>query len=136
MSFKLSFGEPKYFVNEEKKIVTCVMVYRLKFPGDDWKMVNVLKQISDRYVVDKDNMIRYDFQVDAQAKLDPQDEFDAEVGKKVARAKAESYAYRYVAKQISQVYSKFVEDLTRMEAEFFKKADSVIEHNDRYLAQF
>lgn len=136
MSFKLSFGEPKYFVNEEKKIVTCVMDYRLKFPGDDWRMVNALKYISDCYIEDKDNMIRYEFQVDAQAKLDPQDEFDVEVGKKVARAKAESRAYQYVIKQMGQAYSKFVENLVRMEDEFFKKADSVIEHNNRYLSQF
>jgi hypothetical protein len=136
MSFKLSFGEPKYFVNEEKGVVTCVMNYRLKYPNEDWRLVNAIKYVADCYIEDKDNMLRYPFTVDAQAKLDPKDKFDVEVGKKVARAKAESSAYRYVTKQIEKVFAKFINKYVDMRDEFFVKADSVIEHNNHYLAQF
>lgn len=136
MSFKLSFDEPKYFVNEEKGIVTCVMGYRLMYPNEDCKLVHAIKCVADSCVPIDDNMLRYPFTVDAQAKLDPQDNFDVEIGKKVARAKAESSAYRYVTKQIEKVFSKFINKCTDMKNEFFVKADSVIEHNNRYLSQF
>lgn len=136
MKFKLSFEEPKFFINEKKGIVTCVMEYR--FAGADY----VLKDIADLFFGNKDlfgcdNPLKgYYTTVTASAKLDPQDKFDVEKGKKVARAKAESQAYRFISKTLSRVLEKYLTNLTISVGEFQTKALGVIEHNDRYIKQF
>ena len=140
MKFKLSFFEPNFYVNEKKKTVTCVMKYVLKLnqdaPNKSYEFETGLKYISDYYLNEEDNAIRYRFTVTDVAKLDPHDTFDVETGKKVARAKAESSAYRHMSKILNRVYGKFIDDLAAMTNEFTDKAESVIEHNNKYLAKF
>ena len=130
MRFKLSFDEPKFFVNEKMGIVTCVMHCYLK--GQDWAM----KEMGD--VIDgyKDNPISHGFTITEIAHLDPQDTFDVEIGKKVARAKAESSAYRYMTKSLIRVVGKYCNMLSDGLNAFGEKAAGVIAHNKRFLEQF
>ena len=137
MNFKLSFKEPTFYVNENKKTVTCVMTV---YPGikGDYKMENILNLIAREYLNPADyDAFKYSFSTVATAKLDPQDTFDIEVGKKVARTKAESAAYAYYARLVDRtIYGQFMDNLDVITEEFFDKADSVIEHNNEYLDKF
>lgn len=137
MNFKLSFKEPTFYVNETKKTVTCVMTVLPGVKGD-YKMENILNLIAREYLNPADyDAFRYSFSTVATAKLDPQDTFDIEVGKKVARTKAESAAYAYYSRLVDRlIYSRFMDDIDTITEEFFDKADSVIEHNNEYLDKF
>ena len=130
MNFKLSFDDPKFFVNEKKGIVTCVMHCYLK--GTDWALVDM----ANRVIGDKDNPISHGFTVTATANTDPQDTFDVEIGKKVSRAKAESMAYSFMSKSLTRIVEKYCCELAEGTTEFIGKAIGVIEHNNRYISQF
>ena len=137
MNFKLSFKEPRFYVNEEKKTVTCVMSVLPGIKGNN-KMESILNLIAREYL----NPADYEafanlFSTVATAKLDPQDTFDIEVGKKVARTKAESAAYAYYARLVDRaIYGQFMDNLDAITEEFFDKSDAVIEHNNEYLDKF
>lgn len=133
---KLTFGEPKFYVNEEKKVVTCVIGYRLNY--SDSKLCGLMAKMGEmKFKSFIDNPLNdYWWQIDAQAKLDPLDEFDVEIGKKVARAKAESKAYDYVSRCLCSAWDSVTEELCDMINNFCDKAGGVIEHNNRYIDQF
>lgn len=135
MKLKLSFNEPTFYVNESKKTVTCVMGYRLRVKGNN-ALESVIKYISDEYLVDDENAIRYPFVVSSTAKLNPLDKFDVETGKKVARAKAESLAYKHISRTLNRSIGKFVRESVELCAEFNRKAFDVCAHNDEYISKF
>ena len=137
MHFKLSFEEPKFYVNEEKQLVTCVLSANPQLLGNE-KINRVCEAIARQYLSKADyERFCYFFTVTANAKLNPADTFDVETGKKVARAKAESKAYSYYANLIDRaIGGKFADDIETVTKEFFDKADSVIEHNCEYLEKF
>lgn len=137
MHFKLSFEEPKFYVNEEKQLVTCVLSANPQLLGND-KINRVCEAIARHYLSKADyEKFCYFFTVTANAKLNPADKFDVEAGKKVARAKAESKAYKYYANLIDRtIGGQFADDLEVVTEEFFDKARSVIMHNNEYLDKF
>lgn len=137
MKIKLSFGSPEYFVNESNNTVTCKLSFRLN-PSDGTKYnsyCNALLDLSDA-VLKEEESIRDSWTVAETAKLDPADTFDVETGKKVARAKAESSAYKFMAKRISKIIDKSYDVIVCACQEFIEKAAGVKRHNDEYLSQF
>lgn len=138
MKFKLKFWEPDYYVNEAKGTVTCVLKFRLGGVIGSKKDEDAFKAV--RYVTEsvygEDNPISYNYSVTETAKLDPKDTFNAEIGKKVARAKAESSAYKFCSKILTKSIEKFTFNLASAAANFIKKASGVVVHNKRYLEQF
>lgn len=135
MKLKLSFNEPTFYVNESKKTVTCVMGYRLRVKGNN-ALASAIKYISDEYLVDDENAIRYPFEVSSTAKLNPLDKFDVEIGKKVARAKAESAAYKHISRTLNRSVGKFVRESVELCTEFNCKTFDVCAHNDDYISKF
>lgn len=137
MHFKLSFTEPTFYVNENKKTVTCVMTVRPGIKGD-YKMEYVINTIAREFLNTSDyDAFKHSFSIVATAKTDPKDTFNAEIGKKVARAKAESKAYAYYSGLIDRaLYGSFTTELDNATDNFFDKTESVIEHNNKYLAKF
>lgn len=131
MKFKLSFNDPRYFVNEKKKTVTCVMACGLK--GTNQFLLSIFKDVADWGYYDE-NIFR--FEASSTATLHPDDNFDPEIGKKVARAKAESLAYKYVKTQMLNMYNKYNMVMENAIEDFSKKATDTIEHNGKYLSQF
>lgn len=135
MKLKLSFNEPTFYVNESKKTVTCVMNYRLCVKGND-ALAAAIHLVSGVYLNEDDNAIRYPFVVSSTAKLNPLDKFDVETGKKVARAKAESSAYKHISRTLNRSIGKFVRESVELCAEFNRKAFDVCAHNDEYISKF
>ena len=64
------------------------------------------------------------------------DEFVKEVGMKVARAKSEVYAYKYMSKLLKKLSNVFTEDLNNMVKSFSEKEQNVVESNTKYIAKF
>ena len=135
MKLKLSFNEPTFYVNESKKTVTCVMGYRLRVKGND-ALAAAIHLVSGAYLDNDENAIRYPFVVSSTAKLNPLDKFDVETGKKVARAKAESLAYKHISRTLNRSIGKFVRESAELCAEFNCKAFNVCAHNDEYISKF
>ena len=137
MKIKLSFGSPEYFVNESNNTVTCKLSFRLN-PSDGTRYnsyCNALFELSDA-VLKEEESIRDGWTIAETAKLDPADTFDAETGKKVARAKAESTAYKFMAKKIAKVIDNSYNVIVGSCEQFIEKAAGVKHHNDKYLSQF
>jgi hypothetical protein len=74
-------------------------------------------------------------EVTAEAHIAPGDVFDVETGKKIARAKAESMAYKKAMNFLHRVAGRCMDVLSQYDA-FMYIAENVIEHNKKYLATF
>lgn len=138
MKIKLSFKEPEFYVNETKRTVTCVLRYRMCSTSNNRynNLWSALRCMSD-HVLDEDaNVLRYGFMVTETAVARPEDEFDVEKGKKIARAKAEASAYKYTAKALYKVMGEALKVLTDGSAEFITKALMVCKHNKEYIETF
>lgn len=138
MKFKLKFWEPDYYVNEKKGTVTCVLKFRLDGVTGSQKDEEAFRAV--RYMAEsvygENNPISYRYSIAETAKLDPKDTFDVEIGKKVARAKAESSAYKFCSKILTKSIEKFTFNLASAASEFIGKASGVVIHNKRYIDQF
>ena len=119
---KLSVYNTEFYVNEKKKRVRCKMQFGIRGDIDTLLLVDMF---SDRDC----------FEVMAEANTDPQDQFDIETGKKVARAKAESMAYKQLNNMLRRIALKTYYAMQDF-MDFDIKADGVREHNDKYLAAF
>lgn len=115
---KLTFGKPNYFVNENDGTVKCRVSYHLQIPCDaDGEVFIAPEKYSS---------------VTAIAKCRKGDKFDAEIGKKVARAKAESRAYSRCANHLYPHMDKAFLRTTIIN-DFIEKAYDCVEHNENYL---
>lgn len=124
--FKLSVCNTEFYINRKKNRVRCKLDFDIKWNP---KYQGLLRLFM---VWNRDP---FESEVLAEANLDPQDVFDVEKGMKVARAKAESMAYRKTYKLLE----RFMEDVLNMAndvKDFQDKARSTIEHNNKYIEQF
>ena len=87
---KVSFYDTTYYINEEKKTVTCKTYYTIT--GNQRDLIKYMAYITNNPI---DTLVSYSV---ATAHLSDGDTWDVEVGKKVARAKAETKAYECIAK--------------------------------------
>ena len=102
-NFKLSFEEPKYYVNEEKETVICVLYYRLL---GNQKLMRLVRCMGAELLESKtcSNPFLTGFKTCYSVKPCHGDKFDVEIGKKVSRAKAESVAYKYMANLLRRMF--------------------------------
>lgn len=119
---KISVKKQIYYVNEKKKTVGCRIWFSVNGPDC---VLTALDWFSDKF----------NWDITAEAHLNPVDNFDVEIGKKVARAKAESMAYTYVSKIFEDITFKMYKAVNSF-MKFGEKANGVIEHNERYLKSF
>ena len=119
---KLSISHITYWVNEKTKVVGCKMRYHIKCDDNVLDMCLTLGDNRNNLVV-------------AEAHLAPGDTFDVETGKRIARAKAESMAYKSAMSYLNGAADKALCALNQID-DFLDKAEGVLEHNDKYLATF
>ena len=125
-NIKLAFEEPDFRINHKKERVRCILNFSLK--GDQ----KVLQMLSAFYQITKDPLDRT---VVVDVKPSNGDAFCVDTGMKVARARAEKLAYRRVAKFLQRYEALNIEAYKLIDG-FLDKAESTIEHNDKYLKQF
>ena len=117
---KLSVNKIVYYT--KGTTVYCKMFFKVKGPSDVLAVIDTL--------VNEDC-----YEVTAEAKVAPGDTFDLEIGKKVARAKAESMAYRKLFGCLRRLASRLLDVFDAID-EFGYKADAVCNHNEDYLSTF
>lgn len=121
---KLSFDNARteFFVNEKKRIVACIMKGELKTTG------------MKLYMSDYPTYPLYTDYVKGVgvAKCDPCDVFDVELGKSIARARAEADAYIKAKRRLSEQYNMAVAYLNAL-TDFEEKAYRCAAHNDEFV---
>ena len=83
---KISFKEPKYEVNKEKGTVECYLKYEVLYP----------KSLQGIFFWGE----KIYFYAHGVAKVNGEDTFDENIGKKISLAKAEKKAYAKVRKRL------------------------------------
>lgn len=124
-NIKLSVIDCQYFFNEKKKTVTCKMFYKLKM---DKSIESAFRFLTGKYPHCPQCVI-------TTAYLAKGDTFDKKKGTQVARAKAESMAY----KEMVLLMNSLRDILNNIEMgiiEFGFKAYDTINHNKEYLKTF
>lgn len=117
---KLKFQEPEYIINEKNGVVVCNLTFFSLFPLD---------------VEDRCYPIERMWTTKGVARVGENDAFDANVGKKVALARAEQKAYKKVQKRLDQKVVELLSVLDKI-GKFRHKAFNVIEHNREYINKF
>lgn len=117
---KLSVNKIVYYTKDTT--VYCRMFFNVKGHPDVLTTIDAL--------VDEDC-----YEVTAEARLAAGDTFDLETGKKIARAKAESMAYRKLFGCLRRLASRLMDVFDAID-EFGYKADTVCNHNEEYLSKF
>lgn len=123
-NIKLSFkeSETKYVYNLAKGAVTCRLVARLIIPYAK----NPKYWIPGYYDLEKS------FQSFGVAYCSPENIFDPEIGRKIARARAEDNAYKEAEKRLENIV-RFFADYSLKIWEFFEKSNKCITHNTEYI---
>lgn len=122
---KLSFTDPIYYTKPNASGTTtvyCKLQFVVKGPND---VLNTIVMFADEDC----------YESIGQATVDPRDDYDFVTGKRIARAKAESLAY----KKASKLFARICGHLTSVALSFMQfndKAEYVVDHNDTYLSKF
>ena len=106
------FGEPQFFVNEEKRSVACRLTGYIQGLDEDCFPDFVTRT--------------------GVAKCHPDDEFDVEIGKKIAHAKAENQVYK-AASKICRAKMLDILQLSDDINVFLAKSHDCRNHNIKYI---
>ena len=125
-NIKLRFTEPEYFINRKKNRVRCKMNFTIE--GDK----NLLSSVMAFVGTTNDPISP---EVIAEATPSNGDTFNVEVGMKVSRAKAETLAYKRVAKLFGR-FIKYQQQVVDSISIFSDKATFIVNHNNEYVHKF
>lgn len=121
---KIHFDEPEFFINEEKKTVTCKLCGQLDLP---FELNYIFNFMPDLIMDEWKNMT-------ATAKCSPEDTFDIDKGKRIALAKAENkITYYFSDNVVDRIYSTIVSELTTSCEDFRLRSYKFAEHNYAYI---
>ena len=119
---KLSITDTIFYTNPKNMSVGCKIYFVIKGPND---VLNIINMFADEDC----------YEATGQATVDPRDDYDFATGKRIARAKAESLAY----KKASKLFARICGHLTSVALAFMQfndRAEFVVDHNDTYLSKF
>lgn len=119
---KVSFGKPKYFINETKRTVTCVLEYDLQVPvpSNYWQI--------PCYVT----FAGMNGTVRGIARCSEDDKFNEKIGMEIASSRAEQNAYLKCAKFLQGQWENHLVYASMMD-KFIEKAKGVVIHNEAYI---
>lgn len=119
---KLSFKDPKYEIDKEKGTVECYLRYEVLYP----KSLQGIFFLGEKIYLYAHGV----------AKVNGDDTFDENIGKKISLAKAEKKAYAKIRKRLIKLISNKLLDIFRTATVFTDKAREVINHNEEYIGQW
>lgn len=117
---KISFETPHFYTKDDK--VFCKLGFSIKGSDD---VIQIIENFADADCCE----------VTAYAKLHPEDNFDINAGMKVARARAESMAYRQFERMLCRITCRLMGVIDQF-VDFNEKTHNVIESNNKYIAKF
>lgn len=140
------YGNPIYSVNEEKRTVTCVLYYRISIPSlDDNTGIDPNSQLGKPsnhvhpYTGSLMHVRSYamyegkPLKVIGRAVCSPEDEFNEEIGKKIALTKAENKAYGDTLCIVDAAVSEITAAYTELVGIFAERMINIIKSNGAYL---
>lgn len=119
---KISFEGATYYVKEKTNKVGCRLTFSIKGPND---VIKMLESFVDEEL----------YEVVAETKLHPDDEFNFEKGCSIARAKAENMAYRRLDRMLNRITHRLMGVVDSF-CDFSYKSDRVIKHNKEFISKF
>ena len=125
-NFKLSIETDSIVVDEKNRTVVATVKWRLASPEP---FTNINYCFWSAHSAPNGT-------AKGVALCSPEDVFDAEIGKKIAVAIAESNAYSNARDIVSGRFRRLLEMLRKLmpiATDFVNKADGVIEHNSKYI---
>ena len=139
-------ADPIYSVNKEKRMVTCVLQYNISIPSledntgvdpsKQWQKPSAhvhpytgsLMSVYSRALFDGKKL-----KAIGRAVCSPNDEFDEEVGKKIALARAENKAYANTLCIVDAAVTEITSVYTELVGIFAERMIKVIKANGAYL---
>ena len=140
-------ADPIYSVNKEKRMVTCVLQYNISIPsledktgvdpaGQSWQKPSAhvhpytgsLMSVFSRSLFEGKKL-----KAIGHAVCSPDDEFDEEVGKKIALARAENKAYANTLCIVDAAVAEITSVYTELVGIFAERMIKVIKANGAYL---
>lgn len=139
-------ADPIYSVNKEKRMVTCVLQYNISIPSledktgldpsKQWQKPSAhvhpytgsLMSVYSRALFDGKKL-----KAIGHAVCSPDDEFDEEVGKKIALARAENKAYTNTLCIVDAAVAEITSVYTELVGIFAERMIKVIKANGAYL---
>ena len=123
---KVSVYNTKYYINQAKKTVTCVLDFELRGPDR-------FREALFSYIYHSKDPFQW--RVVMTARLDPQDQFDPDKGCQIARAKAETSMYLTTAKLLDRFNNYLLYNILPYASNFQVTASQVVNHNNEYLSK-
>lgn len=124
-AIKLTFIDQTFTENRSTGVTTCHLSFKINLPPFLEPFIRLPELKDDEEMI---------FCVEASAIIKSPDVFN-EIGRKVALAKAENKAYKYVGRLMRIFEGEFIQALNQIHS-FTNKVDNVIEHNVKYLGKF
>ena len=123
---KVSFYGPKFFINEKKRTVVCVLPYRLRVPCFSYYYGQDDVRCGTSCLTDKCG------KAVGIAKCSEDDTFNEEIGREIAESKAEQNAYHSCQVHLETQWALNM-DYKAMMDKFIDTATKVHEHNEQYI---
>ena len=125
-SIKISFSEPKYYIHPHKKTTTCVIEYDIKCNPRELAIFRTAANVYNNWPP---------FKATGVSRLREGDKYDENAGLSVARAMAETQAYRDVSAWLNDTMRKLA-NLYGSVNDFLDKSESTIQHNKEFVSKF
>lgn len=133
--FKLRVENEKYYVNQDNETVTAVGDVSVVVPRA-LKNTLYLDKLPDGFIDPEFDWMKGPVKMSYTAKCAPGDDFNEELGKKIALNGLEIRAYTIMANSLDKWVNMFMEwagDICKLSEGFQEKASRTIEHNYKYL---
>lgn len=119
-----------YKITETKdgrKMIVCIIDYWVQIPTYVYECLTAGLKYSKIADLNVHNLSV------GKAVLSEGDKFDLELGKRIARIKAETIAYKLMYDRIYSLYSNMINEIDRVVFKFKNKTEGVIEANNNYI---
>ena len=129
MKSRVEIYKTNFFINEEKKIVTCVIIADMNLDKLDYAdSLFIHRRIFKQLGINNSRVV----QEVGIAKCNPLDVFNIEKGKKIAESKAKSNLF----KKVSRVYDKIYDEILNISyyyAELCHTCENIAQNEEEYL---
>lgn len=127
---KVQFISTKFFVNEEKRTVTCEMVARLNS--------GVTGQDNIRLTYEGMNRFSDPFKVTTTARCHKDDEFSELLGKRIAESKAKRRVYsegRKLSEALEKAINVYLGEVVKLKNNMISFKNKEIDHTKKLLGE-
>lgn len=94
MKTRVQIFRETYYVNEDKQAVTCKLRFRIDVPQIPEGRPYIESDTLDKILKSVNIKLQSSYEVIGVAYCSPEDSFDLETGKRIAKSRAENYIYR------------------------------------------